>query len=301
MADPTTPTTSTPTTRPTDVGDRLRGDLERSGALPRHVRADQAAIAVLCTLASRLSRGEVAKLAAALPERIAMIVRYCPRPATDAGERFDGEGFVQRVAQRLGIAPAPATRLVRAVFAAVHAQLPEREVQDAAAQLPKDLRALWLGDELFAPSVPLPPQQHPVPPVDEVPDLVGRGMLAEIEADGSIPEGLTALQVTAAVLGALARRVSGGEARAFVDALPPILKYQVAPLASHDEPPAARFDYAEMRDDVAARLAVWPHQADELIQLVFDVVRAHLRPTEVEDVASQLPRELKQRWLGRPH
>ncbi len=289
-----------PTTAERDASGRFRTAIERSGALPANVAAADAAISVLCTLASRLSRGEVAKLAAALPERIGTIVRYCPRPPTEAGETFDAAGFVARVGERLELEPAVAERLTRAVFAALHAQLSEREAQDAAAQMPKDLRALWLGDEPFAPSVPVPPTEHLVPPPEELPDLAGRGILAEIEADGSLPEDRTALQVTGAVLGALARRVSRGEARAFVAALPPLLREQVAP-ALRDEAAPARFDYAEMRADVAARLGVWPHQADELIQLVFDVVRAHLSAKEVDDVASQLPRDLRQRWLGRPH
>jgi uncharacterized protein (DUF2267 family) len=296
MPDPTTPATEA-----RDASDRLADDIDGGGTLPSHVHAGDAAVVVLCTLAARLSRGEVAKLSAALPDRIGTIVRYCPRPAGDAGETFDVDGFMDRIARRFSIPAATAMQLTQGVFAAVHAQLSDREVQDAASQLPKDLRALWLGDEPFAPRVPLPPRREPQPPPDEELDLVGRAMLAEIEADGSLPEGESALGVASAVLGALAHRVSPGEARAFVDVLPPILREQVAPAAPRDEASMARFDYLGLRDDVAARLGVWPQEADQLIQLVFGVVRAHVRPQEVEDIASQLPRDLKQRWLGRLH
>jgi uncharacterized protein (DUF2267 family) len=287
--------------------DSLDAGVRRSGALPRHVRAFDAATAVLGTLATRLSRGEVGKLAAALPDRIGTVLRYCPRPDRDEGEAFDKDAFVQRVAERLSIEPAAAEKLTRAVFAALHAQLAEREAHDAASQLPKELRDLWLGGETLAPSVPLPPQRHVVPPgfVDDRPredelDLVGRRFLAEIEEDGSVPDDKTALDVSTAVLGALARRVSGGEARAFIAALPPILQRQLAPAASHGERPVERFNYAGLRDEVAAQLAVWPEQADHLIQLVFDVARAHVRPTEIEHIASQLPEDLKRLWRGRP-
>src|SRR6478672_10841540 len=99
MAGPATPTTDD------DTGYRLRQDVEYSGTLPNHVDAGHAATTVLCTLAARLSRGEVAKLAAALPDPLATILRYCPRPAGDAGESFDGEGFKQRVADHLQVTP----------------------------------------------------------------------------------------------------------------------------------------------------------------------------------------------------
>ena len=260
------PNATTPTREPRDATGQLADDIDAGGTLPDHVHAGDAAVVVLCTLAARLSRGEVAKLAATLPERIGTIVRYCPRPPGDAGESFDTDSFMERVGRRLRIAPPAARRLTQGVFAAVRVQLSAREVQDAASQLPKDLRALWLGDEPFAPSVPLAPVHAPEPPPPDEPlDLVGRGMLAEIEADGSLPEGESALAVASAVLGALTHRVSPGEARAFVDVLPPILKEQVAPAAPPDEASMARFDVcgaARRRRGATERLATRGRAAD---------------------------------------
>jgi uncharacterized protein (DUF2267 family) len=78
------------------------------------------------------------------------------------------------------------------------------------------------------------------------------------------------------------------------------LQRPLAPAATHGERPVERFNYAGLRDEVAAQLAVWPEQADHLIQLVVDVARAHVRPAEIADIASQLPEDLKRLWRGRP-
>jgi uncharacterized protein (DUF2267 family) len=60
------------------------------------------------------------------------------------------------------------------------------------------------------------------------------------------------------------------------------------------------FDRAEFLRRVAAHLNVSVPQAEEISRAVFAAVRRRLPSKEVGDVASQLPRELKELWMLAP-
>jgi uncharacterized protein (DUF2267 family) len=53
------------------------------------------------------------------------------------------EDFYRVVAEDLDRSPEEVEPTIRAVFAAVRAQLPEKEAEDVAGQLPAELDALW--------------------------------------------------------------------------------------------------------------------------------------------------------------
>jgi uncharacterized protein (DUF2267 family) len=115
----------------------------QSGVLPPGVHGTDAAAAVLCVLAQRLSGGEARDLVATLPEGLRPLVEPCARHRGEEGERFDRDEFLRRVAARLHVTVPQAEEIARAVFAAVRRTLPAKEVHDVASQLPRELEALW--------------------------------------------------------------------------------------------------------------------------------------------------------------
>jgi uncharacterized protein (DUF2267 family) len=100
--------------------------------------------AVLHVLRDRLTPSEADQLAAQLPALL--------REVWSAGERVDREPmrwhrfqFVDRVRQEAGLATTrQAEWLTVAVFSVLKAQLTEGEAEDVWAQLPKDLKELWV-------------------------------------------------------------------------------------------------------------------------------------------------------------
>jgi uncharacterized protein (DUF2267 family) len=115
------------------------------GVLPAGVCGIEAASAVLCVLAQRLSGGEARDLVAALPEGLRSRVAPCAGHRGQRGERFDLDEFRLRVATHLNVTVAQAEAIARAVFGAVKRTLPTKEVHDIASQLPRELEDLWLS------------------------------------------------------------------------------------------------------------------------------------------------------------
>ncbi|RKH25723.1 DUF2267 domain-containing protein [Corallococcus praedator] len=103
--------------------------------------AREAASAVMCTLARRLSEGEDVKLFRALSGGIgeeilgACTVHLGPSRA----RRIGRDEFMTDVADHLKIKVDQAARVVAAVFTAVRDRIPEEEVAAVASQLPADL------------------------------------------------------------------------------------------------------------------------------------------------------------------
>jgi uncharacterized protein (DUF2267 family) len=60
------------------------------------------------------------------------------------------------------------------------------------------------------------------------------------------------------------------------------------------------FDRAEFLRRVAAHLHVTEPQAEAIARAVFPAVRRRLPSVEVHEVASQLPRDLKDLWMDAP-
>jgi uncharacterized protein (DUF2267 family) len=117
--------------------------LAREG-LPRRAEATRAVEAVVCALAQRLATPDFDHLRELLPDpfrtRLVACERHAIAPRT---ELRTAEEFYEVVAEDLDRSPDEVEATVRAVFAAVRAQLGEGQAEDVAAQLPVELEMLW--------------------------------------------------------------------------------------------------------------------------------------------------------------
>lgn len=100
--------------------------------------AERATRATLRTIGERITRGEADDLAAQLPPEAAPYLEATERGA----ERFDLDEFLRRVAERAGVEAEDSERLASAVFLALGRALTREEMDDLAAQLPRDIRRL---------------------------------------------------------------------------------------------------------------------------------------------------------------
>jgi len=230
--------------------------------------AERAARAALMTLAERLSAGQARDIAAQLPAELA------PWLATQSGaEPFDADEFVRRVAKREGTDLASATRHAQAVFTALGRIVGQDEIEDMAAELPKD----------FAPFVAEAEQRF----VDIVPfeEFVRR------VADRAGVDEQGARHATDAVLETLAERIAGGEVEDLIEQLPGELH---APLKRGDElsnGAARRMSVDEFVRRIAEREGVTPEEAHEHARAVFATLREAIPEHEFLDVLAQLPRD----------
>jgi uncharacterized protein (DUF2267 family) len=117
--------------------------LAREG-LPRRAEATRAVEAVMCALAQRISAGEFEELRELLPDPFRSRLAPCERHAVTPQATFGAaEDFYRVVAEDLDRSPEEVEPTIRAVLASVRAQLPEKEAEDVAGQLPAELDALW--------------------------------------------------------------------------------------------------------------------------------------------------------------
>jgi uncharacterized protein (DUF2267 family) len=102
--------------------------------------AERATRATLKALARRITAGEAEDIAAELPQPM----RRWLRDADERPETFGREELLQRViAAELGVIDeATAERHARAVFAALRRAVSPKEIHDALAQLPQDIKEL---------------------------------------------------------------------------------------------------------------------------------------------------------------
>jgi uncharacterized protein (DUF2267 family) len=123
----------------------VEAEVERRVRLPDHVTADTAIKAVVEIFTQRLSGGEAFDLLLGLPDDLRRLAEGGVLARDEEASVFDRDTFVGAVAIRLRITHAEAEPLVLAVLAAVKRILPVKEIDDVAAQLPVDLRELWLS------------------------------------------------------------------------------------------------------------------------------------------------------------
>ncbi|MCY1077213.1 DUF2267 domain-containing protein [Archangium lansingense] len=105
--------------------------------------AERAAVSILCVLEQRLFGEEAAHLEAQLPGKLKDLLIRCERHLGKPASKFGKEGFIQMVAEDLGVDSFEAEKKIRAVFTAVRDQVSEGEIDDVIGQLPADLRELW--------------------------------------------------------------------------------------------------------------------------------------------------------------
>jgi uncharacterized protein (DUF2267 family) len=228
--------------------------------------ADHATRATVAVLSTRIARGEARALAAELPPEVAASMEPGPY-----AERFDVDEFLRRIARREGIDLPTAERRATAVFAALGRAVSAKELDDMAAQLPKD----------FAPLLPRGPDV-PVMPADEF-------VVRVAERAGLDPE--RARRATNAVLETLAERIAGGEVDDLVARTPPALHEPLKRGKEHSDDRARRMGVEDFIARVASREGASPIAAYEHAQAVFPTLREAVSDEEFFDVTVQLPDE----------
>jgi uncharacterized protein (DUF2267 family) len=107
-----------------------RAGLDRS-------RGRRAVEAVLETLAERIAGGEVDDLIAALPRELAPPLERGKARSGGKARRMSLDEFVERVAEREGVATEQALEHAQAVFATLRETLPDKELSDLLDELPR--------------------------------------------------------------------------------------------------------------------------------------------------------------------
>jgi uncharacterized protein (DUF2267 family) len=229
--------------------------------------AERATRATLQTLAERITRGEADDLAAVLAPELAAWL-HKPGPAA---ESFDAEEFLRRTAERSQLDLATAERAARAVFTALQHAVPRKELDDVAAQLPRDLAR-----------------------------LLPRGATAgELGADDFVARvgELTGLDTSAArraaeaVLETLAERISGGEVEDLIVRLPRELHPPLKVGSGLSSGVARKMSLDEFVQRIAEREGVSASDAREHARAVLSVLREATGDEEFFDVTSELPDE----------
>jgi uncharacterized protein (DUF2267 family) len=123
---------------------------------------------------------------------------------------------------------------------------------------------------------------------------------AALERNGLLPRGVSADGAAAAVFCTLTRRVGAGEAREFAESMPPMLRRLLFRCRRHRAEPAETFGRQEFVGRVAAHFGISTSDAERVANAVFSAMRACLPQSEVDDVASQLPPDLRELWRPEP-
>jgi uncharacterized protein (DUF2267 family) len=125
------------------------------------------------------------------------------------------------------------------------------------------------------------------------------GLLRDVERGGPIPSTSSTEETARAVMCTLAERLTAGEAHEVLEHLPAAARPLFDRCMAHREGlPVERYDDAEFLRRVADHLGITPVHAEALSRAVFQAVHARLDAETIEHVAIQLPRGLKELWLG---
>lgn len=259
--------------------------IDERADLPRDLPPRTAAILTMCTLAERLTAGQVEHLFDALPSELQPMFHSCRAPYGRPVSLFDDATFLDALGGRLGVTPAHAELIADSVFRAMRTVLPADVVDHVAVQLPRDLSDLWLGRRAIfaAPTIPF--------------DTAQWHLLTDIAEGVPLPVGVQPEDALTAVMCAFSSRLSGGEARDLLLALPA----PVRPLVDHcmltrDERPGILRDRHGLVLQVADELATSEQLAEQIIAAVLTAVKRMIPIKEHGDISSQLPRDLRTLW-----
>lgn len=270
-----------------DAASRVRGIVAVTARLPPDVSVEDAAGAVMGTLAERLTAGEAMKLLDAMPPSLRVMVEPFVqdregKPTTKLGRA----AFLARVGDRLGVIPAHAEIICESVFQAVRRELPQEIVAHVARGLPRGVAQLWLA------VAPVEPMAEATLPAEDARRLV----VEEIESAVELPRGVHGEDAFSAVMCALSERLSGGEARDLLLGLPHSLRPFVDSCIMH-RPEAGRvFGCNELLRRVEDHLHVDASRAEATVHAGLSEVKRVLPEKAVLDVASQLPADLLELW-----
>jgi uncharacterized protein (DUF2267 family) len=131
-------------------------------------------------------------------------------------------------------------------------------------------------------------------------DVPGNDMaerfLRDIDEAVVLPRDVSAADAALATTCTLTTRLSAGEAEDVLRALPHAISGLLGRCARHQGEPGEAFGKAEFLRRVADHLGVRELEAEPIVLAVFSALRAWLAGKGVEDVADQLPSELKAVW-----
>jgi uncharacterized protein (DUF2267 family) len=246
--------------------DQFLTTVQRKAGISRE-QAETATRATLETLAERLSAGEARDIAEQLPPELAPYLA----PRGDA-QGFDLEEFLRRVAEREGVDVPAADRHARAVFAALRGAVSPDEIDDMAAELSKDYRAL-VSEAQGRFFDPLPADEF----FRRVADRAGMPLME-------------APRATDAVLETLAERIAGGEVADLMEQLPVELHPALRRGAARTQK-AQKMSVDDFVSRVAEREEVLPEYARAHVRAVFETLREAVDHREFLDVTAQLPAE----------
>jgi len=123
--------------------------VQAKAGLSERAQAEKATTAVLHTLCGRLTRDEACDLEAQLPQGLdemchgSILSRLVAR--VKGPSRLDKDAFVKNVAKEGELADVSvAERVTSAVFHTLKEQITAGEAEDVAAQLPRNLKVMWL-------------------------------------------------------------------------------------------------------------------------------------------------------------
>jgi uncharacterized protein (DUF2267 family) len=268
---------------PRGSAEALARQVEARSDLP--VSGHDALVAVLSTLAERLTGGAARRMLARLPEGLAAELRPFATHGQQPEIIYSRPEMMRILSKRLGVDDDAAERGARAVFAALAEHLGPERLRTITSELPVDLRALFptARERKGRAAERLPPESRRI-----------------LEASGALPVGLDAAHALSIVVGLFSLRLSAGEVHALADQLPIGLRRRVTPLTGHRHEAPDLFGARELVQRVAARLGVDEARAEALTRAALHVVRRALPPAAVRDAASQLPEDLQALWLAPP-
>jgi uncharacterized protein (DUF2267 family) len=238
--------------------------------------AERAAATTLSTLAERISAGEARDIAEQLPGDLGKWLS-----GANGAEPFHVDEFLRRIAEREEVDLDTAERHARAVFIALGRAVSIDELEDLAAELPKDFGPLLDAAERQAGE----PHPDEVVPVEEFYERV---------ADRAGLDRERAERATEAVLEALGERIAGGEVDDLAAQLAAPLRLPLERGNARTNGKAKRMSLEEFVDRIAELEGVSLEDAREHARAVFRTLREAVSEKEFRDMQAQLPDEYRE-------
>ncbi|HEY6879130.1 MAG TPA: DUF2267 domain-containing protein [Polyangiales bacterium] len=263
-----------------DASSFLR-DVGKAARLPHDVEASASAMVTGAVLAERISRARFQHLLAELPLSVRNIFAEPRNEPSEGVEAFERDEFVRRVAERLDVDLALSRSIVPGVFRALRAWLSAEQVADVASRLPRMLEREWLS---YAPNEVLPSGRTPTRPSVHL-------LIRKIEAEGPLPEGLSAVRALDAVLRTMALYLADEPLTALSAALPDGVRLMPA------EPEAWPASTGSFVGRLGAALHIGEDAARQVVDRVFLAAGLVLPVAFVETVSAELPADARAIWI----
>jgi uncharacterized protein (DUF2267 family) len=242
--------------------------------------AENIACVTLRTLALRISLGQAQDIREHLP----VPQRSCLE-AEGKPEKYHLDGFLQRIAEQLGVEPDTAERLALGALAAVWRAVGPDEFDDLRSELPKD----------FYPLLDAAMEAAPIP--EEEPLFIGGLTYDEFIDHVAERAGVTdrdrVRRAVDAVLEMLGLRISPGEVADLIPLLPLELRLPLRRGNSRSSRGAVPLSPDVFLHDVAKRAGVTRQEALKDVRAVFAVLPQAIGKKEYDDVVAQLPGEYR--------